>query len=130
MVGGNPFLLLPEDEWPCGVESYDNNYVACQELVKNPPEFTHVLAVNSNLILNLEAIIDFSRYSSLTCLLRVTALVFLFVRGFKQLNVDKPVSLHIQLAAEDLQHAELSWILHMQAKSFVKELEYLRSPNK
>ena len=30
---GPPFLLLPEDEWPCTVESYDNNDVACQELV-------------------------------------------------------------------------------------------------
>ena len=83
MVGGTPFLLLTEDEWPCMVESYDNNDVAYQELVKNPPEVTHVLAVNSTLILNLEAIIDCSCYSSLTCLLRVIALVFQFVRSFK-----------------------------------------------
>ena len=112
------------------MESYDNNDDACQQLVKNPPELTHVLAVNSKPILNLEAIIDCSRYSSLTRLLRVTALVFQFVRGFKQLNVDEPVCPHIQLVAEDLQHAELSWILHIQAKSFVKELEYLRGPGK
>ena len=118
MVGGTPFLLLTEDEWPCMVESYDNNDVACQELVKNPPEVTHVLAVNSTSILNLEAIIDCSCYSSLTRLLRVIALVFQFVRSFKQLNVDEPVFPHIQLVAEDLQHAELSWILHIQAKSF------------
>ena len=76
MVGGTPFLLLPENEWPTRVESYDNNDVACQKLVKNPPELAHVLAVNSKLILNLEAIIDCNHYSSLTCLLHVTALFF------------------------------------------------------
>ena len=91
-MGGTPFFLLPEDEWPCKVESYDNNDIACQELVKNPPELTHVLAVNSKSILNLEAIIDRSRYSSLTHLLHVIALAFQFVRGFKQLNVGEPLS--------------------------------------
>ena len=101
-----PVLLLPENKWPCKVESYDNNDVACQELVKNPPELTHVLAVNSKSILNLEAIIDCSRYNSLTHLLHVTALVFQFVRGFKQLNVDKPLFPHIHLVKEDLQHAD------------------------
>ena len=88
------------------------------------------LAVNSKSIVNLEAIIDCRRFSSLTRLLRVITLVFQFVRGFKQLNVDKPMFRHIQLVAEDLQHAELSWILHIQVKSFVKELEYLRGPGK
>ena len=125
---GSPFLLLTEDEWPCKVEPYYNDSVACQELVKNPSELTHVLAVNSKLTPNLEAIIDCSRYSSLTRLLRVTAFVFQFVRGFRQLNLDGPVSPNIHLVAEDLQYAELSWVCHIQAKSFVKELEYLRSP--
>ena len=72
MVGGTraPFLLLTEDEWPCRVETYDDDdHVACQELVKNPTEHAHVLAVNSKAILHLEAIIDCSHYSSLTCLL-------------------------------------------------------------
>ena len=125
---GTPFLLLTEDEWPCKVEPYYNDSVVCQELVKNPSELTHVLAVNSKLTPNLEAIIDCSRYSSLICLLHVTAFVFQFVRGFRQLNLDEPVSPNIHLVAEDLQYAELSWVCHIQAKSFVKELEYLRSP--
>ena len=125
---GPPFLLLTEDEWPCKVEPYYNDSVACQELVKNPSELTHVLAVNSKSTPNLEAIIDCSRYSSLTRLLRVTAFVFQFVRGFQQLNLDGPVSPNIHLVAEDLQYAELSWVCHIQAKSFVKELEYLRNP--
>ena len=125
---GPPFLLLTEDEWPCKVEPYYNDSVACQELVKNPSELTHVLAVNSKLTPNLEAIINCSRYSSLTRLLRVTAFVFQFVRGFRQLSLDGPVSPNIHLVAEDLQYAELSWVCHIQAKSFVKELEYLRSP--
>ena len=38
------------------------------------------------------------------------------------------MSPNIHLVAEDLQYAELSWVCHIQAKSFVKELEYLRSP--
>ena len=46
------------------------------------------------------------------------------------MKVDEPLSLHVQLVAKDLQHAELSWILHIQAKSFVKELDYLRGPGK
>ena len=58
----------------------------------------------------------------------MTAFVFQFVRGFRQLNLDGPVSPNIHLVAEDLQYAELSWVCHIQAKSFVKEMEYLRSP--
>ena len=73
---------------------------------------------------------DCSCYSSLTHRLCVTTLVFQFVRGFRQLNLDEPVSPSIQLVAENLQYAELSWVCHIQAKSFVKELEYLRSPGK
>ena len=89
----------------------------------------HILTINSKLTLILQGIIDCSQYSSLTCLLSVTPLV-LFVRGFKQSNVDEPVPQHIQLIAEGLQHTELSWVLHIQAISFVKVFKYLRSPGK
>ena len=123
---GPPFLLLPESEWPGKVDPHINE-VACQELVKNPPELTHVLAVHSKSSPNLEAIIDCNRYSSLTYLLRVTSHVLRFARAFRQLNTDNPLTLGIQLSAENLQHAEMSWICHIQAKSFVKELEYLQS---
>ena len=107
---GPPFLLLPEDEWPCEVESHFSDDVAYQELAKNPSEFTHVVAVHSKSAPNLE--IDCKRYSSLTRLLCVTSHVFRSVR------------------AEDLQHAEVSWIRHIQATSFVKELEYLWNSGK
>ena len=126
MVGRTPFLLLPEDEWPCEVESHFSDDVAYQELVKNPSEFTHVVAVHSKSAPNLEAIIDCKRYSSLTRLLRVTSHVFRIVNAFRQ-NVDNPDN---QLRAEDLQHAEVSWIRHIQATSFAKELEYLWNSGK
>ena len=60
----------------------------------------------------------------------MTALVFQAVKAFKQLIADEPVPLDIQLITEDLQHAEVSWICHIQTKLFVKELEYLRSNGK
>ena len=55
---GPPFLLLPEDEWPCEVESHFSDDAAYQELAKNPSEFTHVVAVHSKSAPSLEAIID------------------------------------------------------------------------
>ena len=73
------------------------NDVVCQEIVKNPPEVTHVLAAHSKPNPNLEAVIDCNCYSSLTCLLRVTALVFQAVKAFKQFIADEPVPLDIQL---------------------------------
>ena len=126
---GPPFLMLSGNEWPSEVQPHVND-VAYQEIVKNPPEVTHVLAAHNKPNPNLEAVIDCNRYSSLTRLLRVTALVFRAVKAFKQLIADEPVPLDIQLIAEDLQHAEVSWICHIQTKLFVKELEYLRSNGK
>ena len=90
------------------------NDVACQEIVKNPPELTHVLAAQTQ-ILKLSLIVTII-YSSLTHLLRVTALVFRAVKAFKQLIADESVPLDIQLFTEDLQHAEVSWICHIQTK--------------
>ena len=80
---GPPFFLLPEDEWPCEVESHFSDDVAYQELVKNPSEFTHVIAVHSKLAPNLEAVIDCKRYSNLTRLLRVTSHMFRIVNAFR-----------------------------------------------
>ena len=56
--------------------------------------------------------------------------MFQFVRTLKQLIVDESVSPNIQLVAEDLQYTELSWVRYIQATSFVRELEYLRSSGK
>ena len=121
--------MLPESEWPSEVQPHVND-VACQEIVKNLQEVTHVLAAHNKPNPNLESVIDCNHYSILTCLLWVTPLVFQAVKAFKQLIADEPVPLDIQLIAEDLQHAEVSWICHIQTKLFVKELEYLRSNGK
>ena len=82
---GPPFLVLPENEWPSEVQSNVND-IACQEIVKNPPEPTHVLTIHHNPVPNLGAVVDCNRYSSLTRLLRVTAYVFQFVKVFSQLS--------------------------------------------
>ena len=76
---GPPFLVLPESKWPSEVQSNVND-IACQEIVKNPPEPTHVLTIHNKPVPNLGAVIDCNRYSSLTHLLRVTAYVFQFVK--------------------------------------------------
>ena len=123
--------MLPESEWPCELQPYIYD-AACQELVKNPPELTtHVLAIHSKLAPNLEVIIDCNQHSSLTRLLRVTSFVFRFARVFITKRSSDNQSDHCtQLNSEDLQHAEHSWICHIQAKSFVAELEYLKSHGK
>ena len=83
---------------------------AYQELVKNPPEITHVVAVHSKSAPTLEAVTDCKCYSSLTSLFRVTSYVFRIVKAFGQLNADNPDN---QLRVDDLQHAEVSWICHI-----------------
>jgi len=60
----------------------------------------------------------------------VTSHVLRIAKAFRQLNTDHSSTPCVQLNAEDLQYAEHSWICHIQAKSFVKELEHLEHPGR
>ena len=83
---------------------------------------THVLATVTGSALNLSNIIDCQKYSSLNCLLRVTARVLHFVemtrgRALTQYNAT--------LDAMELNRAEVLWVRCIQAQAFEKELTYL-----
>ena len=83
---GPSFLCLPEDEWPQDEPTLETNESALAELVKNPPEVTHVLTTSRDHLtqINLSQIINCDRFSTLDRLLRVTAYVLKFVRNIKK----------------------------------------------
>ena len=74
--GGKGRYFSSED-WPQQIEPY--SVAALTELVKSPQPRTHALVAVTGNTLNLSKIIDCQKYSSLNCLLRVTARVLRFV---------------------------------------------------
>ena len=84
---GPPFLKLSKIERPT---LYDPPFddVACSELLKTPRSETHVLATVVSAVppINLEHFMNWKDYSSLNCLLRVTAWVLCFFWNWEGVN--------------------------------------------
>ena len=105
------------------------------EAVKNPTTVTHTLSApqpDDNLHkefskANLEAIINCNSYSSTIKLIRVTALVLLFVRKMKR-RVSATRQIHLN--AENLIEAENLWIRNIQMTTFQEELQGLNTRQK
>ena len=118
---GPLFLKSHNEDWPRQIEPA-SDVVALTELVRSPKPQTHILATVTGSALNLSNIIDCQKYSSLNCLLRVTARVLRFVemtrgRALTQYNAT--------LDAMELNRAEVLWVRCIQAQAFEKELTYL-----
>ncbi|XP_043285716.1 uncharacterized protein [Venturia canescens] len=66
------------------------------------------------------------RYSSLTRLLRITAMCQRALHRFKR---SSPVRTDIQLTPDDLEQARLFWVLHIQSAHFAAELRSISNGN-
>ena len=84
---GPPFLKLSRQEWPSQLDTQSDN-VALNELLKSPPERTHVLTTAAGSVVNLVNIIDCGKFNNLTFLLRVTAQVLRFVELTRKKSLD------------------------------------------
>ena len=126
---GPSFLQQPEEEWPKPQTVLEeSNQVLC-EVKKNVPEITHAMLNTSeeDPPTKVETIIDNTRYSSLTKLLRITAFVLKFVAKLKNRmkSQERRELVPKELTALDINNAEIVWINSVQLSSFENEIRYL-----
>lgn len=135
---GPKFLQLPESEWPHDQSVTGTNNEAMFELVKHPPEVTHVLAASEGnpAKINLCEIIKCEEFGTRNSLLRVTAYVLRFinkVRRKTRQHDEIPEECTVrneQLSADEINHAETYWIRTIQSNSFTSEINFLQNGNK
>lgn len=122
---GPNFLKQDHEKWPDHPTTYECT-TASAELVKGSTAIIHSMvsvAGNGETRLNLEAIMDISRWNSKLKLLRVTGTVLKFIRLLKskdRANVSK------DLTAEELREAECLWIKSIQRNNFPEEYKQLQ----
>ena len=83
---GPEFLYQPETEWPTNESTHFGDEEALKEAAKNAVNITHSLAnstANEPTTPKVENLIDITRFSDLTKLLRVTAFVIKFVNKLR-----------------------------------------------
>ena len=82
---GTKYLQLPESEWPNHQSTTETSYDAMLEVVKNPPEVTHVLAASENKTasIDLTEIIKCEEFGTRDSLLRVTPYVMCFINNVR-----------------------------------------------
>jgi len=119
---GPGFLTKGSDKWSDMPPKLDAS-VAEVERIHNPPVIVHSLVnvQSQQNHLNLEAILDLSRYGSMPKLIRVTGLMLKFIdllkrKGLRDTNI---------LEAKDLRRAEDLWVKSIQVKSFPEEYNKL-----
>ena len=128
---GPEFLYQPETEWPTNESTHFGDEEALKEAAKNAVNITHSLVnstANEPTTPKVDNLIDITRFSDLTKLLRVTALVVKFVNKLKSTVPTKSSSgsgTEI-LTALELTNAEELWIKAVQASSFNEEIKFLR----
>lgn len=97
------------------------------ELVKFPPDVTHSLlnAQDSSTLVDLAAVIDPKKYSSMTRLLRISAYVLRFINNLKSSLSDGTDKTVKELTASEINQAEKYWIKTVQASNFEAEINFL-----
>ena len=129
---GPEFLYNPESEWSLSEQRQEEDEVALKEAVKNPVQITHSLVSRSpscSIDPKIDALIDVKRFSELTKLLRLTAIVVGFVNKLKNKvrSKSKPENGNEILSALNLAKAEELWIKSVQASSFEQEIKFLHN---
>ncbi|XP_065893454.1 uncharacterized protein [Dysidea avara] len=124
---GPEFLTKPSEIWP-HMPTKLNTELAETERIQKPPviSITHSLVSSQNsheCCLNIEAIMDVSRYRSLLKLMKVTGLVLKFISVLKNRQAKGPNILD----AKDLRQAEDVWVTSIQLNSFPDERSKLVS---
>ena len=122
------FLKLTEEKWPIS-EAPPTSEIIEAELVRNPMLFTHAMTISNTQIptVNLDEIIQCTKFSTFNRLMRVTAYVLRFVKRSRQLASSSSTDHRILPSAEELSLAETYWIRSIQAKSFSPEINHLQS---
>ena len=134
---GPKFLQLPKSEWPQDHSATESINDALVELVKHPPELTHVLVASERNLapINLSEIIKCEEFGTRDFLLRVTAYVLRFINNVKRKVTNKAnkhdevITQNEQLHVDEINRAETYWIRTIQAKSFASEINFLRNRN-
>ena len=119
---GPPFLIESLENWPDLPTSMDT-HEANRELAKAPPIVIHSLVSTSQTIQipDISAIMELTRYSSFSKLLRVTALVLRFISMCKKTHNH----FNKELTATDIATAEELWVKSIQRNTFISEIQSL-----
>jgi hypothetical protein len=123
---GPDFLNKPESEWPCVPQTREIDETSLKKLVKSPPHvtFSFVNTEDMSTDKDVSQVIDCSRFSSLTKLIRVTAYVLRFTRCLRSKEHDLPMMK--ELKASEIREAKTCWIRSVQAQSYEPEIRQLR----
>ena len=129
---GPSFFQQPEEEWPkpqyWKTVLEESDQVLC-EVKKNVPEITHATLNTSedDPPTKVGTIIDSTRYSSSTKLLRIPAFVLKFIAKLKNRmkSQKKRKLVPKEVTALDINNAEIVWINSVQLSSFETEIRYL-----
>ena len=129
---GPSFLQLTDDKWP----SLENLPVSSElieaELVRNPVPATHILLTKGEPvsgIVNLEAIIDVSRFSQLDklCVTAFVLIISLLKESISKGKDQREVLDKAWPSPAELNLAKTYWIHTIQARCFEREMHYLLS---
>ena len=122
---GPAFLRLSKDDWP-SEPSHDEkaDQQVKEELVKpkSQSQITRSLVnVKVSSTLDLDKIVDCSRYHTKTKLLRVTA----YVKRFVDISRRRVRPISAELTAEEIRQAEDMWLRSIQHSHFTEEYDHL-----
>ncbi|CAM1298626.1 Uncharacterised protein r2_g835 [Pycnogonum litorale] len=113
---GPEWLTTPEREWPTWnvPEIKNENLEAFNKEVRKPKPKSHceTLITHDSVGQRSEMLINVSKYSSLTKLLRITALMFKYIKKCRRENVNT------EITVEDLKQAQVWWDLRTQQQKF------------
>ena len=121
-------MCQPQTSWPKLPTSFSTTE-AGKELVKDPPVLIHALTTSeaNPITVNLDKVIDITRYSSKIKLLRVTATVIKVPQFW--MNKGKEPQSWTPVDVGDLNKAEERWVQTTQQNCFSEELRVLKSGN-
>ncbi|CAM1294859.1 Uncharacterised protein r2_g406 [Pycnogonum litorale] len=113
---GPEWLTTQEREWPTWnvPEIKNENLEAFNKEVRKPKPKSHceTLITHDSVGQRSEMLINVSKYSSLTKLLRITALMFKYIKKCRREDVNT------EITVEDLKQAQLWWDLRTQQQKF------------
>ena len=127
---GPEFLKLDQSEWPRAPTEAElrENDTALKEKVKHEPTITHaMLAREKEVPIQVNKILDLSRFSSKGKLLRSMAWVLRFVDNVKCKVNCKDTNTNNQVSIDELERAENIMIRSIQQEAFSKEISYLQN---
>ena len=121
---GPAFLKQSKEHWPKFQLTKNENEIAMSELVKNPPDVTHILQLH-HLDKKIENLINFERFSSKLKVIRVTGWILRFVNNLKNSVSERKHCLKSkELEANELKEAENFLVLTIQRDCFSDEINF------